>query len=284
MTTTNRDFIAELDAAIGCQQCGSPLGDSPSDDFCTPDCQAAWSAARTAPLASYSEPDEQAAHVSNLVELHSPETCAACVDGRHSANPRWLDEVAFIHDWAARRRANARRADTFRRLYLNGLMQTAPGVPTPPPIAGQVFVSDVGEAPDLASPNWRELGQPIVPVAIGFDPATENGSGSIAVVTRRDRVDYVEAIISPGGFLLPSHLVEQMRTVAEEVGQAWADAWRDIGEALVPLGEQLERAGLIEERPPDDPRERALWLRQHRNTGPAVSARAPRAINPRRGR
>jgi len=37
-----------------------------------------------------------------------------------------------------------------------------------------------------------------------------------------------------------------------------------------------------EDRPgPTDPRERALWLRRNRNTGPRVRPRAPRSISPR---
>ncbi len=40
------DTLAAIDAATGCQQCGGPLGDSPSDDFCGENCQAAWRAER----------------------------------------------------------------------------------------------------------------------------------------------------------------------------------------------------------------------------------------------
>lgn len=37
------DTIAVIDAVTdGCQQCGKPRGDSPSDDFCSEDCQEAW--------------------------------------------------------------------------------------------------------------------------------------------------------------------------------------------------------------------------------------------------
>jgi hypothetical protein len=35
---------------------------------------------------------------------------------------------------------------------------------------------------------------------------------------------------------------------------------------------------------PSDPRQRALWLRQHRNTGPAARRRPPRSIDPRHAR
>lgn len=36
------DIIDSIDAAIGCQQCGHPIGDSVSDDFCSQGCQGDW--------------------------------------------------------------------------------------------------------------------------------------------------------------------------------------------------------------------------------------------------
>lgn len=41
-----------------------------------------------------------------------------------------------------------------------------------------------------------------------------------------------------------------------------------IGRAYAHLGDTLRDAGALPEEPPDDPRERALWLRQQRGTGP----------------
>jgi len=38
------DILAAIDAAVGCQHCGGPLGDSPSDDFCSELCQATYAA------------------------------------------------------------------------------------------------------------------------------------------------------------------------------------------------------------------------------------------------
>lgn len=48
--TADTDFLDRLDAAIGCQQCGGPLGDSPSGDFCGPDCQTRWFGQHIDPL------------------------------------------------------------------------------------------------------------------------------------------------------------------------------------------------------------------------------------------
>lgn len=36
-------------AALGCAECGAPLGDSPSSDFCSPGHQDAWNARRAGP-------------------------------------------------------------------------------------------------------------------------------------------------------------------------------------------------------------------------------------------
>lgn len=38
------DIIAAIDEATGCQECGKPLGRSPSDDFCSEICQRTWHA------------------------------------------------------------------------------------------------------------------------------------------------------------------------------------------------------------------------------------------------
>jgi hypothetical protein len=45
--TTDRDFLARLDAAIGCQQCGGPLTQSVSDYFCSEDCSEDYSEAHS---------------------------------------------------------------------------------------------------------------------------------------------------------------------------------------------------------------------------------------------
>jgi hypothetical protein len=44
------DVVAAIDAAIGCQHCEAPLGESPSSDFCREECQAAWHAGHGHPL------------------------------------------------------------------------------------------------------------------------------------------------------------------------------------------------------------------------------------------
>lgn len=43
-----------------------------------------------------------------------------------------------------------------------------------------------------------------------------------------------------------------------------------LSAAMAKAGEAAREAGLVPEEPPTDPRARALWMKQHRNTGPAV--------------
>lgn len=50
------DILDAIGAAVGCQQCGRPLGDSPSDDFCRQSCQHAWHGARADELVGCREP------------------------------------------------------------------------------------------------------------------------------------------------------------------------------------------------------------------------------------
>lgn len=56
--------------------------------------------------------------------------------------------------------------------------------------------------------------------------------------------------------------------------------WADIVEAVRPAVEAMQQVGLLlEQQPPTDPKARALWLRQHRNTGPTRQRRAPRQLD-----
>jgi hypothetical protein len=47
------DIIDVIDKATGCQQCGATLGGSPSDDFCSEDCQHAWLSKRVGMVSSW---------------------------------------------------------------------------------------------------------------------------------------------------------------------------------------------------------------------------------------
>lgn len=76
------------------------------------------------------------------------------------------------------------------------------------------------------------------------------------------------------------HVLAPARAAIRAIGTA-------VGQAVAPMvaaAEAAREAGLVPEEPPPDPMARALWLRQHRNTGPAVRQRAPRRIDPGRSR
>lgn len=309
MAATNRDFIAQLDAAIGCQQCGNPLGDSPSADFCGADCQQAWTASRAQALSSYVEPVEHPAHARNLVELHSPETCVACTDGydhhfvpdyvwaqvRERAlavrqrdlqvieelrqrDPMARTEFAAVIDEAATRVANAWYGRFPQRFML--------GVDPGGDVVGMLPDGSVGRVDHVVvAPDIRRL-----------DEALRNTVRRMASEAEIS-VEWIERHLDvtltdwQAEFLRGQHeLRERHRARAREVALAmqpvfaqaaefmrgFADGVREAAAALQPLAEALAQ------RQPADPRERALWLRRNRNTGPAVSARAPRTINPRR--
>lgn len=288
----NHDIISTIDEALGCGYCGGPLAGRPSDYFCSPRCQARWSAARAEPLDDYVEPDEQPAHYSNQVELHNPETCVACVEGRNHGRrtlPGSLAALLFASGTRSRRRSSPPprlgiefdpvplRQFTERARWNREQLERLSEL-----VSSQIYTAPPGEPPAPDSPNWRALGTPREPISFGFDPATEDGGGSMVAVARRDGADHVEAFFSPGFVVFPPVFGARMRAVAEEVGQAWAAAWHDI-EPIIDEAYRVLRPAIeaLEAQPPSDPRGRALWLRQNRNTGPAVSSRAPRAINPR---
>lgn len=60
----------------------------------------------------------------------------------------------------------------------------------------------------------------------------------------------------------------QLGLLVADVMRAFERTLSAYRPALVDLHEQLVDAGVIRDPGPTDPRERALWLRQHRNTGP----------------
>lgn len=156
--TTAGDVIARIDAAIGCQHCTGPLGGSPSDDFCSAGCQAAWSAARTTPLQGDDEPTELAAHVVNQVELHSPETCPDCVGGR------WCPDrpaATLVHRGRTIDLSNAfgGRASVAEQLHRDW-----------PWVGAELWTAAVGEPPpaDGSGTSWSPIGT----ITAGFEPAS----------------------------------------------------------------------------------------------------------------
>jgi hypothetical protein len=56
------DIISAIDTTTGCQQCGKPLGASPSADYCSEWCQRTWTARRSVPLPIEPKGPGMAAH------------------------------------------------------------------------------------------------------------------------------------------------------------------------------------------------------------------------------
>lgn len=83
-------------------------------------------------------------------------------------------------------------------------------------------------------------------------------------------LEYLRRGISPAHPSGPDACVrEQLEAVAEGFRrglEAVTPALTDVANRLVRAAET--RPDLIRLGPPTDPRERALWLRRHRNTGP----------------
>jgi hypothetical protein len=59
-----------------------------------------------------------------------------------------------------------------------------------------------------------------------------------------------------------------LRQLFQDFGRAAREAAEQLRPIMERLREDLQAAGAIPEHPPEDPKARALWLRQHRNTGP----------------
>jgi hypothetical protein len=64
--------------------------------------------------------------------------------------------------------------------------------------------------------------------------------------------------------LITDEQARALRQLFEDFGRAVSGAL----EQLRPVMDSLREAGVLPEVPPEDPKAKALWLRQHRNTGP----------------
>lgn len=68
------ETLAAIDNTTGCHQCGNPLGESPSSDFCSEYCQRVWQANRIGATAVPPEAIMEFAHggvITNPARLHS---------------------------------------------------------------------------------------------------------------------------------------------------------------------------------------------------------------------
>lgn len=241
------NIIDDIDAAIGCQHCKGPLGDSPSGDFCTPKCQTRWHAARSEPLVDYQEPTDLAAHVHNQREIQSPETTPGGVAGLLQTHLQvdvsdWL--VSVVHAMNAFRARLPRPAQHPAADH--------------PPAGGSLHPARLhgDEVLVVTSPGR---------VVLGFDPA-RNGPVTLAVACEHGHVHLVRGV----GEAVQA--MQGMRGAIERAGQALGQLFPHVQAAAEHRQEEVTAM------------RRALELRRTRNTGPAQASRAPRRIDPRRTR
>jgi hypothetical protein len=102
-----RDVLAAIDAALGCHQCGGPLGGSPSDDFCCAEHQRAWHARRAVALpweadAALVYPGYDGAHWSAGAGAGAGDPGGGVDDWDVCGTGALVDGWAAWDDWAAR--------------------------------------------------------------------------------------------------------------------------------------------------------------------------------------
>ncbi len=90
----------------------------------------------------------------------------------------------------------------------------------------------------------------------------------------------------PAAVMLPRASVPLLDPIAVASLQGSVrSAFQNLADALsaiAPAFQDLAAADVIPDVGPADPRDRALWLRRNRHTGPRQRQRAPRSISPRR--
>lgn len=277
------DAIDQL-AVHQCGHCQEPLAeDSTSLDFCSNVCQTAWTRNKheIVALLDYEEPTDLPQHVSNLVELSSPETTPACSCLRCQLEA--AGAVAFSRRFAALMQAR-RQARAMFRPPTN--IEVAIGPPGPGPIPASEWTS-------IGVTSREDLPEPEAPVTLGWDPA-----GGAVVAAQRMPDGNIYTRLAPD----LSQLREAAQRAAEGITQV-AEVMRQAGFHLTQWQEQmlllqqaprdrpatfrrewLNQLTPAEPTPVPDPMQRALELRRNRNTGPAVRQRAPRRIDARRTR
>ena len=238
-------ITATVDERCACG-CGAPLAGSASAWFAGPECQRRWQAARTDG------------------ELRDGGLLAG------AALPGWAFDQAGPAGGTVR--------------------------------AGEVAAQHERQQP--ASAHYRALPDGGLVRLVVHDPhglareGYELGAGLAGPAAWMAEVARVQRALGRGVNLPPEYVFEYDTTpLVERVGQAFAglraglEMYAEAVTAVVAgVGRTvrwLEEHRLLDppgvRGEPTDPRERALWLRRNRNTGPARPVRAPRRIDPRGG-
>lgn len=278
------DAIDQL-AVHQCGHCQEPLAeDSTSLDFCSNVCQTAWTRNKheIVALLDYEEPVDLPQHVSNLVELTSPET-----------TPWWIRQEQSITAWVnARRRAMGRTSS--RDHCPCPACRTYRGNPRPAPTEDAQGWLQASAWDSIGITGPEDLPQPDSRVVLAFDGAR----GQAVTVSV---VDEVYVWVFPD----TSRLQEAGRRAAEQTAAFIERLQLNLTQWQRRQLEQIERARIqpvvwtdeirhwmnqsVDAQPDAEPAEpspmqRALELRRNRNTGPAARQRAPRRIDARRTR
>lgn len=261
--------LAAINRAVGCQECGRGLGASVSDDFCSQGCQTDWHAARSEPLVGYREPYDLFAHFSNQVELDGQ------IESARSMGAAYLEQLRQnMHSLQAQRlpvipvvphpdagdifRAHEQVRAAFQRFSdsVGDLRQSMAALQTTfrqfaeaaSPRPQPAIIRNLASLADTPPQRWR----------LSIDPSTDLDSSTVIV-----------AIEGPHG---PSTIVldrEELLTRTDPVGFALQRLYEEARPATTPV---------------ETAQQRALRLRQNRNTGPQQRERAPQRIDARRSR
>lgn len=103
-----------------------------------------------------------------------------------------------------------------------------------------------------------------------------------AVVTDRELADSITVIDETHTHTdadLQEHFAQQAARLSGPISE-WAAFLTGLLDGIRDAADAIRKFGLITKQPPTDPKARALWLRQHGNTGPASKRpRAPRLLD-----
>lgn len=256
---TSPDIVATITAAIGCQQCGRSLGGSPSDDFCGEACQERWHAARV----RSSSPAVQWGNVAVRSNASVDDAVAAIV-GHDAYRQRYALGVTPGGDVVGVRPDGSVGE-------VDHVVTVAAGVDDSP-VARML---ELRRREDLEA---REENREVTGRCWGFSTGTGD-SFAIEPATRLfDDAMRAEIVRMEVEWARAARVLQPALT---HLAESFAGFAAGVREALRPL-EQLAQA--LDDSPPADPKARALWLKQRRNTGPARQQRAPRAITARGSR
>lgn len=106
------DIIAAIDAVVGCQTCGGPLGNSPDPHFCSELCHGVWATMQADPALSADAPETPEDMWERLAKMRPALTShqAAYVEGL-IRQAETIRDTATAHIRHARAAGNDKQAE-----------------------------------------------------------------------------------------------------------------------------------------------------------------------------